>query len=844
MTGRGKTQRALSWRFRRARAALLWERTWPALWPVLFVLGLFLVAALFDLLPALPGKAHGGVLAAFALALAAAAWRGWRAVSAGGLPDRIAARRRIERASGLSHRPLEALADRPSAPLDAPARALWTAHQQRMAAAVRRLRVGWPAAGLARRDPWGLRAVLAILLLLAAIDAGPDWRDRLAHALSPEIGSGTPTAAASFDLWLTPPEYTGLPPQFLRAGDHQLVHVPTGSVLLAQVHGGGAVPRLAIDDHENDFTAVDKTNFRFEAKLSSGKRLALTRDGVELGSWLIEIVPDNPPTIAFAKLPGATARAALHLDYGASDDYGVESVKAVIRRQSEAAGQAPGKTGSGAAAIELELPLPGLHLKNAEATSYHDLSPHPWAGLPVEIRLVASDALGQTGESKPVRMILPERVFHHPMARAIIDQRKELAKDPATADAVAEILGDLNKRPQLYGDDVAVFLALRLAQAQLRRDKSDKSIAAVEQLMWDTALRIEDGRLSVAERELRRLQQQLQDALAKGAPDAEIDRLMQQVQQALDRYLQSLAQDMQRHPDDNQTPIDPSRVLSGRDLQHMLDRARELARSGDREQARQLLSQLQNMLENLRTARPSQMQQQGGEQAQRMMRGLQDLMRRQQQLLDRSFQAQRQRGSQNRNGQPGQQQGEQSSQQQGQQSGEEQAQSGENGEMGDAAGEQEALRRGLGDIMRQFGEGSGEIPEPFGRAERAMRDAAGALRRGRPSQAIGPQTEALDQLQQAARDFAQQLQQRFGQGVPNGNGVGRADRDEQGHVDRDPFGRPMSNNGIFDQGDVKIPDESILQKSRRILDELRRRAGERYRPEIELDYIDRLLKRF
>jgi uncharacterized protein (TIGR02302 family) len=358
--------------------------------------------------------------------------------------------------------------------------------------------------------------------------------------------------------------------------------------------------------------------------------------------------------------------------------------------------------------------------------------------------------------------------------------------------------------------------------------------------MWDSALRIEDGRLSVAERELRRLQQQLQDALAKGAPDAEIDRLMQQMQQALDRYLQSLAQDMQRRPDESQTPIDPSRVLTGRDLQQMLDRARELARSGDREQARQLLSQLQNMLENLRTARPDQRQQRGTGQAQKMMRGLQELMQRQQQLLDRSFQAQRQRGPQNRNGQPGQPQGQQS----GEQPGDEQAQAGENGEMSDDAGEQEALRHGLGDIMRRLGEGSGDIPEPFGHAERAMRDATEALRRGRPSQAIGPQTEALDQLQQAAREFAQQLQQRYGNGVPNANGIGTADRDMRGRVDRDPFGRPMSNSGTFDQGDVKIPDETILQKSRRILDELRRRAGERGRPEIELDYIDRLLKRF
>src|SRR5205823_9615966 len=128
--------------------------------------------------------------------------------------------------------------------------------------------------------------------------------------------------------------------------------------------------------------------------------------------------------------------AALRIKYQTSDDYGVESAKAVIRRE----GGNPEET------IELDMPLPGLHLKEAQATTYHDLSPHPWAGLPVEIRLIATDALGQTGESEPVRTALPERVFHHPVARAIIDQRKELAKDQASAAAVAEILGDLNKR--------------------------------------------------------------------------------------------------------------------------------------------------------------------------------------------------------------------------------------------------------------------------------------------------------------------------------------------------------------------------------------------------------------
>ena len=94
--------------------------------------------------------------------------------------------------------------------------------------------------------------------------------------------------------------------------------MPTGSVLLGQVHGGGEVPRLAIDATSEDFTAIDKQNFRIERKLTDGKELSLHQGGSLLGRWPIEIVPDNPPTIAFANPPGATARAALRLDFRAS----------------------------------------------------------------------------------------------------------------------------------------------------------------------------------------------------------------------------------------------------------------------------------------------------------------------------------------------------------------------------------------------------------------------------------------------------------------------------------------------------------------------------------------------
>jgi len=800
-----------------SRAALAWERLWPALWPALSVVGVFTIAALFDLPSLLPGPLHGVLLLGFAAALAAALFRGFQRLV---WPDKIAARRRIEVKSGLAHRPLAALADAPSRPLDDEAAGLWEAHRRRMATLVRGLRVGWPAAGLARRDPWGLRSILAMLLVLGAIDAGADWRERIVRALTPGWEGGRADLSASLDIWITPPDYTGLPPQILRADTAGPVRVPVGSVLLAQIHGAGAIPRLSIDNAASDFQAVDKNNFRAQATLTKGQSLRVSQGSTTLGHWPIEIVPDNPPTAAFGAPPKATEHAALRLEYKASDDYGVEAVKTVIRR-------ADGKSNE---AIELEMPLPGLHLKDAHAASYQDLSPHPWAGLPVDIRIVASDALGQTGTSEPVRMTLPERSFHNPIARAIIDQRKELVKDAASHESVAEILEDLNARPALFRDDTVVYMALQLASLRLREPDTDAAIAAVVPLLWDTALRIEDGGLSLAERDLRRLQQELQDALARNAPDAEIDRLMSALQQALDRYLQTLAQEIQRNPSRATQPIDPSRLLSGRDLQRMIDRARELAHSGAQQQARELLSQLQEMLENLRAARPGETRQRGTSEAEQTMRDLRDLMQRQQQLLDKSFRAQRQQSGGERPGQQGQQPGDQ-------------AAGGD--ETNGSAGEQEDLRHGLGEIMRHMGSGSGEIPDPLGRAERAMRDATEALQRGQPGEAIDPQTEALDQLQQGAREFARQLRERMGNGwEAQGDDSGAAERDTPENGDRDPFGRPTSSNGALDQGDVQIPDESILQKSREILDELRRRAGERARPTIELDYIERLLRRF
>ncbi|MGH6996069.1 MAG: DUF4175 family protein, partial [Stellaceae bacterium] len=77
-----------------------------------------------------------------------------------------------------------------------------------------------------------------------------------------------------------------------------------------------------------------------------------------------------------------------------------------------------------------------------------------------------------------------------------------------------------------------------------------------------------------------------------------------------------------------------------------------------------------------------------------------------------------------------------------------------------------------------------------------------------------------------------------------GQGPGRPGRSGRASAQRntDPLGRPMRGRDYGDDVTVKVPGEIDAQRARRILEELRKRYGESHRPQIELDYIERLLK--
>jgi len=805
-----------------AWSILFWERLWRALWPVATVAGLFLALALMDLLPALPAWAHAGLLGTFVVGAGLALHWGFKEFR---LPRGEDAERRVEATSGLRHRPFRAVQDRLASGEDAAQARLWALHQARMQAMLARLRLGWPQPGIARRDPWAVRLGVLLLLVMGVAVGGSDPLGRLGRALMPGAGAiPLQVEAAQVEAWISPPGYTGMAPLRLPpAGSPEAIRVPAGSTVLARLFGGEGEVALVSEKGALPFQAVDKLNHQIETRLDEPgpRRLEVTQGERPVVGWTLDVLPDRPPLAALAEAPETGRNGVLHMSYTAVDDYGVVSLKAELRLAEARTAAEP---------LEVPLPLPGLKPREVAESTYQDLTAHPWAGLPVDLAVVATDELGQAGRSEPVRLVLPERPFTHPVARAVIEQRRTLSQQPERRRVVALALSAIAEVPESYGDDKVAYLGMQTAAARLRHDRSGASIPSVQELLWDVALRIEDGQLSLAERELRQAQRALMDALSRDASDEEIDRLTQELQEALDRYMQAMAeraQEMARRGELKPAPRNARRV-DPQQLKEMVDRARELSKLGSKEAAQEMLRRLQEMLENMQAgtmmASPEGME--GGDEG---MGELGEMMRQQQQLLDRTY----------RQGSPGQRrQGQPQRGQRGQQG--QQGQQGEQGEDGQGmegmAGEQDDLRRRLGELMGRMADAmGGQIPQGLGDAEQAMRDARDALGQGQGDQAVDAQMRALEQMARGMRDMAQQMARQGGQGQEAG--------DQIGNRREDPLGRPLPAGGL-DTNSVDIPDKADTQRAREILDELRRRAAERQRPEVEREYIDRLLERF
>lgn len=835
--------RGLAGRRALARLAILFERVWPAIWPPLGVGGLFLLVALLDLPRLLPPSVHMALLVLTGLAVAGLLARGLTGIAA---PDEAAADRRLELASGLNHRPLSVLTDHP-AHEDAAGLTLWRAHVARAMRQVRRLRVGLPHPGLARRDRHALRGALVVALVAAFGIAGGDAPARLAYAFEPNLPGDPGPPSTELQAWITPPGYTGVAPVFLNAKGGA-VSVPSGSHLTVSVTGGRGKPLLLLDGHSTDFRLLAKDSFQADESLTRGGHLSVRRGGGELAGWALTVVADRAPTAAWAAPPGRDrVSQQTRLPWKTSDDYGVTALVAELRLKARPE----------AAPMVVTIPLPGGSPKTAHGVQQQDLTAHPWAGLPVIARLVAKDASGQAGTSKDAEFVLPERPFFNPVAKALIAIRKGLSLRPDDRDTALAGLDKLLVEPKAFGSDAGAYVNLSGIYYLLEFDKSAKAVPEAQERLWQLALHIEEGQVEQTAKQLDRARKEARDALNQAiqhptdANRQKLEEKLRALQEAIERHMQALMQQAQR--DHSTVPFNPNqRQLSNRDLERLAEQARRAVQQGDMEDAQQRMAQLERLLDQLRNARAqagrkNQRNAQQRQQGKQQMGALQDMIQRQGGLLDHA----------------------QSRAEQPQRFGDRpQTMPADPNTQREADRRiQQALRRALGELMQEFGDLTGKVPQGLGEADQAMRQASGNLAKGNDQGASQSEEKAIEALQKGGQQMSQTMAQQFGsgqqgeeaEGQDGGQGqMGMQDQQGEGEGNgslygrrgdgrgRDPLGRELGQgrSGADESNDVQIPEKREWQRTRQIEDELRQRGAERDRPQQELDYIERLLKQF
>jgi uncharacterized protein (TIGR02302 family) len=843
----------------RAQYAIAWERAWPGLARFLSVVGLFLVASWAGLWLALPFLARAIGIGLFALASLAALFP----LARFRWPSREEGLSRLDRGTGIRHRPATALTDTLQSK-DPIAQALWREQRERTLASIKRIRAGLPSPRLPIHDPWALRALVMVMLAAAYVAAGDERALRIAAAF--DWNGVLAPANVRVDAWVTPPLYTGKPPVILSAANRDAASpdsgaplpVPSGSTLLVRSSGGtidvvvgGGVTEVAPSEQ-----APKGTNERHFKITGDGSAHVRAPSGQPL--WRFAATPDRAPSISLAKDPERQARGSLQMSYKLEDDYGVTEARAQFAARNpdaakdnavkdDAAKDKDAKDGNAGRrplfdAPQFALVLPNARTRNGVGQTVKDLSEDPYAGADVTLTLTAKDEAGNEGKSEPHNMRLPERLFTKPLARALIEQRRILALDANQNALVYAALDALMIAPELFTPESGHYLGLFSVKHQLEAARTDDALREVVASLWALAVTIEDGNITDVDKALRAAQEALKQALERGATDEEIKKLTDNLRAALDNFLRQLAEQFRNNPQQLARPLDPNtKMLSQQDLKSMLDRLERMSRSGDKEAAKQLLEQLQQMLENLQMAQPGQGGDNDMEQA---LNELGDMIRKQQQLRDKTYK----QGQDSRRDRMRGKQGDQS--------------------MGDLQQDQQGLRdrlkklqeelakRGMGPGQRgqqgqrgdqqgqgQQGQGGeqGDGEDGLDQADNAMGDATGRLGEGNADGAVDSQGRALDALRKGAQSLAEAMQQ--GDGDQPGDGPGNPRGRQQGAQNStDPLGRPMRNNEFTDDYTVKIPGEIDVQRVRRILEELRRRLGDPSRPQIELDYIERLLK--
>jgi uncharacterized protein (TIGR02302 family) len=851
---------------------LVAERATRAFWPLWSVLFVILTPLMFGFQDRMSLEVFWGLSLIAALAVGAGLVRGLRMFR---WPSKDEALARVDAA--LPGRPISAVRDAQAIGASDPASAaVWQAHQARMRVATQSARAVQPDLRVSDRDPYGLR-FMALLMFVVALLFGSVLRVGSVAQIAQNGGGAALATGPVWEGWITPPAYTGKPVLYLNDIAPGAVQVPLGSDITLRLYG--EVGALSVTQTVSGDAAVPPATDP-QQSFSVAQAGQITIDGPNGAAWDVGILADAAPYVTLTAPIESDAMGELNQAFAASDDYGVESGTATFALDLSAVDRSFGLTvdPDPIDPVVLDLPMPfSGDRSDFDEFLIDNLSQHELANLPVTLTLSVTDAAGQTASTPAEPMTLPGRRFFQPVAKAIVEQRRDLMWSRANARRIVQVLRAISYEPDTLFTNQATYLRLRFIIKRLdqfdRDGITDENEAEIVQALWDLAVQLEDGTLADARERLARAQERLEEAMRNGASEAEIAELMQELRDATQDYMQMLADQMEPGDGtDEPQSAENSTQMSQDELQALMDRIEELMQEGRMAEAQALMEQLNSLLENMRITQGEGSGDGPQTPGQQSMQDLADTLRDQQDLSDDAFRDMQNQGQQGQQGQqPGQEQGEGQQGQapgqgqrpgadgSGEQPGQEQGQGdgeGQSDGQGSGAGEnegqslaqrQQALRdelnRQRGALPGLPGDAGDQARRSLDSAEGAMDGAEQALRDGDMAQAIDRQADAMDALRDGMRAIGEALAQNESQEPGQGNATG----DQTGQAQpgrRDPLGRQLGSTGQYGTEENLLQGEDTYRRAEELLEELRRRSAEQERPQVERDYLDRLLDRF
>lgn len=791
-----------------ARSIIIWEGISKYLYRLILILLIFFIAILTEVFSYVNFWIHGILLILFFICFFIFSFN---MIYRMRWPSKIDCARRIENDNSIENMPFSSLFDKPMLNENS---ILWKEHYKRILKLSLNLSIKNIKFLNSQNDPLFVRLPAIIVFLFIFMAFNSDLDRKVEAALTPERIKEE-FEGGVFTGWINPPEYTGIQPVLIPEGYNSLM-VPKGSSLSARVFGGVGKAELSINNTVQDFIKIDEKNSAIESIIDKDTDLIVKQSQNVIFDSKIKIIEDQPPLVDFLEDPKSTIKGVMDINYIFSDDYDVTKLmtKIVLKKPIDSLTIEE---------INFKLPINKSDESQSIGQYFYDLSEHIWAGLPVKIKLIAEDYIGQRGKSVEVEMLLPEKPFKNLIALSIINQRKNLSLNREQPFDVGKVLVEIAASKYL-AEKLPVARDWLLESSEILLQSKDNSLLTnnkknfVIDLLWKTALFIESGQLSVAENELRRAQQDLEEALSEGGDGAEIQDMMSNLDNALAKYLDELEK-----PKDIDVPQvsesdDPgdrggengAQSNERENLEEKLEDIAELTASGSLDEAQEQLDQMQEMSEGLdRDALGEALGEQETDSAPMAMQQISEMMQEQEALMEDSFE-QSLNAAQADQKTPG------------------------SGPV-NAGQKQESLRQQLEDVMQEISESDNPLPDELGRAERSMRQAEKELQRGRPDRAQAAQGRAIEQLKKAAEKM-DKMHSGNGPSQMAGDSNGNSDRDQ-----RDPLGRVPPGQGNSPGGDVGITMESDNTKAKKIVKQLYKKAENSVKGSIERNYVDSLL---